>query len=110
MTSKDELRAEIRMLRAELDEMRRSRAETADMAGAAGPDEADTAEPGEPVHEAAMAAEPADETDDDSQFEALEKTLGKLVDDAGKEIADRPLVAVLGAFVVGLLAGRMLSR
>lgn len=102
MTSKDDLRTEIRMLRAELDEMRRSRAETAEAP--------EPSEPHEPAHEAAMAAEPADEAEDDGQFEALEKTLGKLVDDAGKEIADRPLVAVLGAFVIGLLAGRMLSR
>ncbi len=120
MPSKEALRAEIRNLRAEVDEMRRARdeqeaaearrewassthgyADDGDVSGidddnGLDDDNGDGEENGGDEHE--------------SQLKDIEKALGDLADEAGKEIAERPLVAVLAAFVLGIVAGRLLSR
>ena len=94
--AKTSLRAEIRRLQTELDEMRRER---------------------EAAEDAARAADKADDDDDDSadyndlndQFSELKEALTELKDNASDEIAERPLISVLGAFVVGIVVGRMLE-
>jgi|AP12_2_1047962.scaffolds.fasta_scaffold270014_1 ElaB/YqjD/DUF883 family membrane-anchored ribosome-binding protein len=99
MSSKDELRAEVLRLRTEIDELRRMRETTA--------------------HK----NEPEDDDDDDDlaedrealrglegQFRELKRAVADLADDAGDEIAERPLVSVLGAFILGVVVARLLSR
>ena len=99
MSSKDELRAEVLRLRTEIDELRRMREATAHK--------------NEPDH---------DDDDDDlaedrealrgleGQFRELKRAVADLADDAGDEIAERPLVSVLGAFILGVVVARLLSR
>jgi len=99
MSSKDELRAEVLRLRTEIDELRRMREATAHI------------------------SEPEDDDDDDDlaedrealrglegQFRELKRAVADLADDAGDEIAERPLVSVLGAFILGVVVARLLSR
>jgi ElaB/YqjD/DUF883 family membrane-anchored ribosome-binding protein len=99
MSSKDELRAEVLRLRTEIDELRRMREATA------------------------HSSEPEDDDDDDDlaegrealrglegQFRELKRAVADLADDAGDEIAERPLVSVLGAFILGVIVARLLSR
>ena len=102
MPSKEALRAEVSMLRAELEAVRRAR----------------------------TAARPADEPDDDDdddngedlglddelrrglegQIKEIKRTIEGLTDDARDEIAERPLVSVLAAFALGLVVGRLIGR
>lgn len=105
MPSKEALRAEVAMLRAELEAVRRAR----------------------------TAARPADEPDDDDdnddddngedlglddelrrglegQIKEIKRTIEGLTDDARDEIAERPLVSVLAAFALGLVVGRLIGR
>jgi hypothetical protein len=106
MPSKEALRAEVAMLRAELEAMRRARN-----------------------------AQPIDEDDDDeddnddldldrddlgldddtrrkfeAQLKEIRAKVANLAEDARDEITDRPLVAVLGAFAIGLIVGRLTKR
>jgi len=102
MPSKEALRAEVAMLRAELEAIRRARAAA------------------RPAHE------PDDDNDDDNgedldfddevrrglegQIREIRRTIEGLTDDARDEIAERPLVSVLAAFALGLVVGRLISR
>jgi ElaB/YqjD/DUF883 family membrane-anchored ribosome-binding protein len=101
MPSKEALRAEVAMLRAELEAMRRTRAAA------------------RPAHE------PDDDDDDngedlglddevrrglEGQIKEIKRTIEDLTDDARDEIAERPLVSVLAAFALGLVVGRLISR
>ncbi len=95
MASKDSLRAEIRRLQTELDEMRREREAAEDAARAA---------------DKAAAEGSTDCGDLNDQFDELKQALIELKDNASDEISERPLISVLGAFVVGIAVGRMLRR
>ncbi|MEM7123932.1 MAG: hypothetical protein AAF563_21835 [Pseudomonadota bacterium] len=123
MPTKEALRAEIRNLRAEIDEMRRAREEQEaaasrrEWASATHGYDDDTSMSG--IDDGNGLDDEDGETDDgnatggdehESQLKDIEKALGDLADEAGKEIAERPLVAVLAAFVLGVVAGRLLSR
>ena len=104
MPSKEALRAEVSMLRAELEAVRRART-------AARPAD-------EPDHD--------DDNDDDNgedlglddelrrglegQIKEIKRTIEGLTDDARDEIAERPLVSVLAAFALGLVVGRLIGR
>jgi hypothetical protein len=99
MPSKDELRAEVLRLRTEIDELRRMREAEA---------EAHAYEPHDDDDSADQAREDADGLDD--QFRELKRAVSDLADDASDEIAERPLVSVLGAFILGIVVARLLSR
>jgi hypothetical protein len=100
MPSKDELRAEVLRLRTEIDELRRMReAEAHAYDGLDDDDDDDSSQ-----HE----REDADGLDD--QFRELKRAVADLADDASDEIAERPLVSVLGAFILGIVVARLLSR
>jgi ElaB/YqjD/DUF883 family membrane-anchored ribosome-binding protein len=59
-----------------------------------------TPEPGQPETSEALKAE----------IDGLSKAVEDLGENAEKLIAERPLVALLAAFAVGLLVGRLLAR
>jgi ElaB/YqjD/DUF883 family membrane-anchored ribosome-binding protein len=59
-----------------------------------------TLEPGQPETSEALKAE----------IDELSKAIEDLGENAEKLIAERPLVALLAAFAVGLLVGRLLAR
>jgi ElaB/YqjD/DUF883 family membrane-anchored ribosome-binding protein len=100
MPSKEELRAEVLRLRTEIDELRRMREDEAQ-------DRADEAESGDGDD---LAQERAALHGLEDQFHELKSAITDLADDAGDEIAERPLVSVLGAFILGIVVARLLSK
>ena len=94
MADKD-LRAEIQALRREIAELRAERAPP------------DNPQAGARTAQFSFGSSAADLTE---QFHALADEISTFIDDPEQGIADHPLASVLGAFVVGMLVGRILNR
>ncbi len=93
-------------------ELERLREEVADLRAKTSEDEKESRrETEEPAPAESVAAEP-DKAEEELQetISELEGALSEFADRAGKEITQRPLMAVVGAFVLGILVGRLFSR
>ena len=101
MPSKDKLRAEVLRLRTEIDELRRMR-EAAAASIESGDDDDDDEDDLEDDRAALHGLE--------GQFQELKRAVADIADDTGEKIAERPLIAVLSAFVLGVVVARLLSR
>ncbi|MEM5584713.1 hypothetical protein WNZ15_19785 [Roseibium sp. AS2] len=98
MPGASDLKTEISQLKAETDSKRRSR----------------KPRPRKPLDEtaAAPATEDADPAEPSAHPEIsnLADRLSELVEEAGDEIKERPVTAVLGAFALGVVVGALLRR
>ena len=103
MARKGEQNAELERLRREVSELR---AKTPEGAGGS------RRESEEPAPEADSVGGEQDSPNEEWQetIAELEGALSEFSDRAGKEISQRPIMAVVGAFVLGILVGRLLSR
>jgi len=98
--SKEALRAEVAMLRAELEAMRRARAGTQPTGDE--PDDDDDNDDLDLDEEARRGLE--------GQIREIRRAVEDLTEDARDEIAERPLVSVLAAFALGVIVGKLISR
>lgn len=103
MPRKGKQKSELELLREEVAELRTQQSESESERHR----ESEEPAPAEPL---AAAERDAAKEEWQETISELEEALGEFAGRAGKEITQRPIMAVIGAFLLGLLVGRLFSR